>query len=130
MKFEFNKDGIKKYYQQLCKRVNKVREKEVEILLNELYTLSPKATGALASNYYCSVNGEQQNFNPDKTSPTLIVPNFTINDTISVKNECPYLSYVNYGTSKQPPQNFIERSVVNTKFKLMSHLKQIGQTDY
>ena len=42
MNFDFDKNGIAKYTQTLRKRINKVREKEIEILLNELYTLSPK----------------------------------------------------------------------------------------
>ena len=129
MKFKFDKNGIAKYNKLLQKRINKVKEKEIEILLNELYTLSPKDTGRLASNYYCTVNTNIAPYDENKFTPTFNIPKFTLNDQVYVVNGCPYLQYVNYGTISILPQNFIERAIFNSKYKLQSYLKEIGQMD-
>lgn len=129
MNFKFDRQGIAKYNKLLQKRIHKVREKEIEILLNELYTLSPKVTGRLASNYYCTVNTNIVPYDENKFTPTFEIPKFTLNDQVYVVNGCPYLQYVNFGTISILPQNFVERAISNSKYKLQSYLKEIGQMD-
>lgn len=125
------KNGIAKYTQTLNKRFVEAERRIASQLLHNLYTFSPKRTGALASNYCISINssiGEQ--FDRNKITPSFTIPNFNINDQVYIVNNCPYINFVNYGTIYQLPQNFIERSISTTKIQIPNILKEIGNTDY
>lgn len=126
MTFNFDKTGINKYVDVLKKRLIEGERRVAEELLHNLYSLSPKRTGALASNYSISVNSNVgASFDPNKTSPDFTVPSFTVKDQIYIINNCPYINYVNYGTIHQVPQNFIERSITVTKLNMESILNDL-----
>lgn len=129
MTFNFDKIGIKAYVKLLERRTNEVRKKYLELLSHNLYELSPKRTGAMSSNYNISVNGPNFNWDPNKTTPDFYIPTFTIKDDVYMTNNCPYIMYVNYGTSRQVGQNFIERAELKSKEELNSFIKTIGQAD-
>lgn len=130
MNFKFDKHGISKYTKLLQKRINKVRETEIKLLLTNLYNLSPKITGRLASNYYCTVNTNNAPYDENKFTPTFNIPNFTINDQVFIVNNTPYINFVNYGTIHQLPQNFIEHAITVSNLQLLEYIKEIGNSDF
>lgn len=115
MKFKLNKHGIKNYSKVLTKRLKIVEEKSIAYLWNELYTKTPIDTGAARSSWNISVNAPNYSFSPNKTSATLSIPSFTVNDTLIIASGCPYIRILNDGWSKQAPANFVQISIRNTK---------------
>ena len=130
MKFKFDQKGIKQYNKLLERRVNEVKKKYIEILSYNLYSLTPKATGAMASNYNICVNTIYHSWDPDKVTPSFSIPSFSLKDNVYITNDCPYLNYVNYGTNKQIAQNFLQAAIFKSKVELNDYIKIIGERDY
>lgn len=122
MKFKLNKHGIKNYRKILNKRMMHLEKKGAEYLWNELYTKTPKDTGAARSSWNISINAPNYSFNKNKTSNSLNIPQFKLNDTLIISSGCPYIKVLNNGWSQQAPKNFVQISVLNTK-KYMNSLR-------
>lgn len=115
MRFKLDKSGIKKFKGVLAKRLKEVENKSMEYLWKELYTLTPKDTGAARSSWNISVNTPNYEFDPSKTNTSISIPQSKINDTLVLATGCPYMSVLNNGWSQQAPKNFIQISILNTK---------------
>ena len=122
MKFKLNKHGIKNYTKVLQKRLKIVEEEGIKFLWNELYIKTPIRSGAARSSWNISVNAPNYSFNKLKTSNSLNIPSYKVNDTLILASGCPYIKILNDGWSKQAPANFVQISVINTK-RFMNKLK-------
>lgn len=127
MTFDFNKRGIKEYLNTLGRRLNTAKKIIATDLITNLYNNSPKKTGALAANYNISVNAPSNDWDPNKTIFNLNLPPITIKDDYIINNSCPYILFVNNGTTKIIPQHFIEISISQTKSKLKTLLSNISK---
>lgn len=125
MKFKLNKHGIKNYSKVLNKRMMYTEKQGISYLWTRLYIKTPFDTGAARSSWNISVNNPDYSFNKDKTSNTLKIPKFKINDTLIISSGCPYIKVLNDGWSEQAPQNFIQMAVIETK-KYINSLKIDG----
>ena len=129
MTFDFDKNGIKAYIKCLEKRTVEANKRIVQDLHHNLYELTPKRTGCLASNYNISVNGPNYSWSSEKTTPDFTIPTFGIKDQLYITNSVPYIMFVNIGTLKQIGQNFIERAEFKTQMNLPNILKGIDKID-
>lgn len=84
-----SRSDIMKYEKMLSERRKKIQELFLDKLKNNLEKNSPKKSGRLVSSYKKEDNG--------------------------IKNDTPYIRYVNDGTVKQAGQHFIEKSINETK---------------
>lgn len=89
---------LNKYEKNLKERQKKIKEIFLETLKSKLETYSPKRSGRLASSYKKEEN--------------------------SIKNDTPYIRYVNDGTVHQAGQHFIEKSVNETKSEFNKIVKK------
>lgn len=100
MKFDMtNNFAVDKYFNVLQKRVENIHENFAEDVLKELKINTPKRTGKLANSYSIEKQDED----------------------ILIKNDAGYCQYVNYGTSKQQGQHFIEKSIELAKLRISEH---------
>ena len=114
MKFQLNRSGIKAYKKVLQKRLMNIQKEGISFLWKQLYNQTPRDTGAAAASWTITVNNPIYHFDKNKTSATLSIPQFTINDTLIISTGCPYMSVLNDGNSDQAPQNFIQLAVAAT----------------
>jgi len=116
------KDEIKLKVSDVIKDV--VNEIFNALLEPKLMGGTPKVTGWLRGNWLVTINapasgpvGSQQNV--DKSTRERLIAEFNqyppevimSTNSIIFNNEVPYGNAVNDGTSTQPPQNFVEKSV-------------------
>lgn len=96
MKFNLNdKTQISKYRQLLGRRVNYIKNKVAEDLWANLYTTTPRATGAAAASWNISLNQPDYTFDINKTSNVYIDLNCNLNDEIIIATGCPYMLKLN-----------------------------------
>jgi hypothetical protein len=95
MKFKLNGRGINAYKKVLEKRIMYIEKKGVEYLWNQLYVKTPVDTGAARSSWNISVNNPNYSFDKNKTSNSLAIPEFTINESLIISTGCPYMSILN-----------------------------------
>lgn len=93
MRFKMDNKGIDSYTEALKKRVKYINETLANEIKNELQLYSPKRTGKLASSYKL----------------------INLDNAVQIINDCGYCKYVNYGTSFQSGQHFIELSIDDAK---------------
>ena len=87
----------------------------MEYLWKELYTLTPKDTGAARSSWNISVNTPNYEFDPSKTNTSISIPQSKINDTLVLATGCPYMSVLNNRLVSTGTQKFYTN--FNFKYK-------------
>lgn len=97
MKFSLNNPKqVNKYIETLKQRVNYVKQKYAQSVWTNLYTTTPRKTGAAAASWNISLNSPDYSFSPTKTSNAYISIKCNIQDTIVVATGCPYMNRLNY----------------------------------
>lgn len=98
MKFSLNNQKqIKQYIETLKQRVNYVKQKYAQSVWTNLYTATPRKTGAAAASWNISLNSPDYSFSPSKTSNAYIsVKCNNVQDTVIVATGCPYMAKLNY----------------------------------
>lgn len=93
--------SLNKYFHVLETRVENISDNFAKDIMTELKINTPKRTGKLANSY--SIEKQE--------------------DELLIKNDAGYCKFVNYGTSKQQGQHFIEKSIELAKLKIPEHAK-------
>ena len=129
MKFSLNNSKqVAKYMKVLQQRVNYVKQKYAQTLWTNLYTTTPRKSGAAAASWNISLNSPDYTFSPTKTSNAYISIKCNMKDTLVVATGCPYMARLNYGWSKQAPANFIETCITISKNQIPNFTQQAQRT--
>ena len=87
-------------------------------LLGDLKILTPVDTGRARSNWHLDVGAPTvQLVEPGGDLPT-DVSRYTVNQTIFISNNVPYIRRLNEGHSKQAPAGFVEDAVNNARSRI------------
>ena len=80
----------------LEQRISYVKQKYTETLWTNLYTNTPRKSGAAAASWNVSLNSPDYSFSPSKTSNAYISVKCNIQDSLVLATGCPYMNRLNY----------------------------------